>query len=260
MSTNELPYPYYFYGSHDSLDEDVIISIPQSLMPDHQEDRKRLMYAMKHDYALPFNATLAVIEDGVIVDTIYPKAWVDSLNNALFSTYDNHKEKQVFANPIHGMVKRNKLLAMYRCVRTVLSMLSRSHYRSIVKPILKGCHHFDLKIAALKQLDFRTIDQFNQRNAADVDIWKTIAFYLGQNIALITDGDEFYTKAEVAERFPELKNFIYRKPLSEPDFAALNACLARHISMVEAYGSFLCYDVVMTCNGERIDMRNEVSL
>ena len=36
----KFPYPYYLYGSNDSLDTDVIISIPKEMMPKYQEERK----------------------------------------------------------------------------------------------------------------------------------------------------------------------------------------------------------------------------
>ena len=38
-----MKYPFYFYGSSDSIDSDVLISIPKSDMPDNQEDRKKLV-------------------------------------------------------------------------------------------------------------------------------------------------------------------------------------------------------------------------
>jgi hypothetical protein len=260
MTVSDLPYQYFFYGSHDSLDEDVIISIPKSAMPDHQEERKQLMYQLNEDYQLPFNATLVVIKNGIMVDTIYPKTWVDSLNNAVFTTFDLHSEKQVYDNPISRLLPRNKLLAIYRSVRTVLSMFSRTDYRSSVKPILKGCHHFHLKIAALKQLNFLAIETFNQRNAADHNIWKTLAFYIGQNISLISDNIEIYTKVDLVKHHPDLVNFIHRKPLDGNDFSALNRYLRQYIILLEEYGPYECDDIVMHCKGETIDMRNELPL
>jgi hypothetical protein len=260
MTSSDLPYPYYFYGSHDSEDEDVIISIPQEVMPALQEDRKRLMHKLGKDYELPFNATLAVIENGIMVDTIFPKTWVDSLNNALFTTYNNHLEKQVYDNPITQLLPRNKLLAIYRSVRTVLSMFSRTDYRTVVKPILKGCHDFQLKINALKQLNFLTIESFNQSNGADIDIWKTLAFYIGQNMSLVTDDIEIYTKKDLVKHYPDLTNFIYRNPLDAEDLHTLNRYLREYVLLLESYGPYDCNDIIMTCKGETIDMRDEVSL
>ena len=255
---NSLPHPFYYYGSHDSLDEDVIISIPKELMPEHQEERKNLMLKIKNDYSLSFNATLAVIEDGLIVDTIYPKTWIDSLNNALFFTYKNHLEKQQYNNPIQKRVERNILLSIYRSVRTILSMLTRTHYRSEIKPIIKGCHDFKLKLEALKKIDFHTIHSFDQKNTQDIDIWKTIAFYIGQNISLITEQVEIYTKSDLVKHHPQLIDFIYRKPLDKVAISTLNQYLKTYSNLLESYGEYQCNDIIMTCKNERIDMRNEV--
>jgi hypothetical protein len=73
------PYPYYFYGSHDSQDADVLIQIPASLMPPSQEERKQLMKSIELEWELSWNANLIVIEDGRISNTIFTKSWIDSL-------------------------------------------------------------------------------------------------------------------------------------------------------------------------------------
>ena len=114
----------------------------------------RFIKSIEVKYNLPWNATLVVIEDGVIVDTIYPKSWVDSLNNAIFNTYSYHLDKQVYPNPIKRELKRNKLLAVYKCVRTVCAMLTKTHYRTQIKPIIKGCHPFKQKINFLNTVNF----------------------------------------------------------------------------------------------------------
>jgi fucose 4-O-acetylase-like acetyltransferase len=59
----KLLYPYFFYGSADSTDKDVVIQIPQTDMPDRQEDRKNLVWQLQKEYHLDWNATLAVIEN-----------------------------------------------------------------------------------------------------------------------------------------------------------------------------------------------------
>jgi hypothetical protein len=254
------PHKYYFYGSHDSTDEDVIISIPRDLMPELQEDRKRLVKSMEEEYNLPWNATLAVIEDGIIVDTIFPKSWIDSLNNSLFNTYNNHLDKQVYENPIEREVSRHKLLAIYKCVRTLMAMLSRTHYRTTVKPVLKGCHPFEKKIEALKQIDYSTIETFNQPNMDDTDVWKVIAFYMAQNLALIKKGVEIYTKEDLVKNYPLLKRFIYRVELNSSDITILNHYLDNYIYMVESYGDYITEETTLICGDEKIDMKNEISI
>jgi hypothetical protein len=248
-------YPYYFYGSEDSLDEDVIIAIPRAVMPLKQEDRKVLIWNMQQEYKFTWNATLAVIEEGYIVDTIFPKSWIDRLNNALFSTY--HLHPQVYPNPIKGMVKINTLLSIYKAVRTVLTVCTRTHFRPEVRPVMKGIHDFNLKIAALKKLDFLTIDEFNQKNTADVDIWKIIAFYIGQNISLLRDHREIYTKKDFLSHYPDLEAFIYRKTLSFYDKVTLQKYLSAWIEMLENHGEYVSANGILTCNDERINMGDE---
>jgi hypothetical protein len=260
MNLENLPYEYYFYGSHDSTDEDVILAIPREMMPDVQEDRKILIKSITDEYNLPWNATLAVIEDGIITDTIYPKAWVDSLNNALYNTYDNHTVKQVYPNPITRTVDRHKLLSIYKCVRTVMAMLSRTHYRTTVKPVLKGCHPFEQKIEALSKIDYNTITEFNQPNMEESDVWKVIAFYIAQNMSLIIRGVEIYSKKDLISNFPLLENFIYRREITSSDKKILNNLLEDYIYMVETFGVYITEDTTLTCDDEKIDMKNEINL
>ena len=250
------PYPYYYYGSADSTDVDVIIAIPKSDMPEHQEDRKRMVKRLVVEHGLDWNATLVVIEDGYLVDTIYPKAWVDGLNNALWQTYALHE--QDFPNPLQGELKRNRLLSIYKTARTVLTTLTRTHYRPIVRPILKGVHDFELKLEALDKIDFCTVSDFNQKNTSDIDLWKALAFYLGQNLSLIQDDCQIYTKKALVQHYPELHSFIYRKPLTEQSIQMLNTYLKKWLAMVNDFGEFRSEAGILSCGEECIDMRNEV--
>ncbi len=256
------PYEYYFYGSHDSLDEDVVVSIPKEDMPIIQEDRKRFIKALETKYNLPWNATLIVVENGVVTDTIYPKSWVDSINNSLFNTYGFHLSKQKFPNPIKRKLERNILLAVYKCVRTTCAMLTRTHYRTQVKPIIKGCHPFKLKLDFLKTVDYNTVESFNQGNMTDQDVWKVIAFYIGQNYSLIHFGKEIYTKKDLVEYHPNLFNFIYRKKLSKQDFDILNRYLKEWLELVHMYeyDSGKCEGTTLENKGSKIDMKNEITL
>lgn len=253
----QFPYPYFFYGSDDSIDQDVIISIPSFLMPTHQEDRKRFVKLLNDKYKFNWNSTLAVIDKGYIVDTIYPKTWVDALNNSLYSTY--HLHQQTYLLPIKGRIKRNILLSIYRCVRTVLSMVTRTHYRSIVRPYMKGIHDFQYKLDSLSQIDFHSISSFNQRNCSEIDTWKIIAFYIGQNLSLLQNQVEIYTKKEFVKYHPLLSSFIYRKKLTKNDISILNEYVKIYLKELE-YFDFQCHKNIMNCGNEKIDMLNEIYL
>ena len=255
----KFPYPYYFYGSDDSLDLDVLIQIPKELMPLIQEDRKIFLKRIEVEYELNWNTNLIVIEDGIITDTIYPKTWIDSVNNSLFTTYNNHIDKQVYSLPITRMVKRNNLLAIYKTVRTILSMLTRTHYRSIIKPISNGIHPFNLKIEALSKIDFSTINTFNQDNTTDIDIWKIIAFYLGQNISL-QNSIEIYTKKDLCLNHPDMKSFIYREEITDELKIILNVKLKNYIDLVLIPLKFKCESNILITDDETIDMKKEIFL
>ena len=64
-------------------------------------------------------------------------------------------------------------------------------------------------VCVLKNIDFATIDTFNKKYS-DEDIWKKIAFFLGQNLSLILDNKEIYTKNQLIEKYPKLTPFIHR--------------------------------------------------
>ncbi len=256
---NKFPYPYYFYGSQDSIDLDVLIQIPKELMPYFIEDRKRLVKKMLNEYNLPFNANLIVVDNGVIVDTIFPKTWIDSVNNSLYNTYSLHMDKQKYPLPINRTIHRNKLLSIYKTIRTILSLLSRTNYRQIVKPVLNGIHPFTSKIEALKQIDFNTITEFNQPNMSNTDIWKVIAFYLGQNISLIKDNVELYTKSDIAGTHPDLSPFIYRENIINNLKLLLNEKILYYLSdIIIPYGDFIQNDHILECKGEVINMKKEI--
>lgn len=252
------PHPYYFYGSDDSTDTDVMIEIPKTLMPSHQHERKALVKSFEQQLDLAWNATLIVIKDGYIADTIYPKAWIDSLNNSLWHTYSLHQ--QAYPIPIKGVLNRNYLLAIYKAVRTSLTMLTRTQYRAFIKPYLKGIHPFQKKLDALHCVDFHAISAFNQKNTSDATAWKTIAFYVGQNIALLAHDIQVFTKKHLVDLYPDLSRIIYRKQLSKVDIDALTHYWKHWIGLIENWGTFHCHGSIMVCKGERIEMKDEISL
>ena len=252
----DFPYPYYLYGSDDSQDQDVIIWIPDTLMPPTQQERKNLVQELVHAHQKPWNATLVTIKDGYLTDTIYPKAWIDGLNNSLYTTYDLHTQKYV--KPIRGLMKRNKLLGIYKAARTTLTLLTRTHLRTSVRPVVNGVHPFEMKLKALKMVNFLEIEDFNQKNTKNEDIWKTIAFYLGQNISLIENNIEIYTKKDLVKYHPNLENLVYRKAITDIEKQILQTYLEYWLTMAEHYGIYTSEGIFLKCNGEMINMKDEV--
>jgi hypothetical protein len=183
---------------------------------------------------------------------------VDSLNNAFYYTHKYHK--QLFEIPVNKILKRNKTLAIYKAVRTVLTMLTRTHLRTKIKPILKGIHPFNEKMNILKAIDFTRLDTFNQKNTKDEDIWKIIAFYIVQNELLIAHNKEIYSKDEVIEAFPLISNCILRKEISIDDKKYLTELKNKWIDTILNYGVFISNQSILSCKNETIDMVKEISI
>lgn len=222
-----MKYKYYKFGSDDSTDTDVVLVIDKSEMPQHQEDRKNFTNSIKREYNLDWNIVLVVIENNNIVDTIYPKSWIDSIQNALVNTYHLHEQKYPLAI---SRTKRNTLLSSYKAVRTILSFLSKTEYRPVVKKALNSdC--FQTRIDILRDIDISTIDTFKQKNMKDIDILKVYAFYTGQEISL-QKGIEIYTKKDLIYHHPELYNHIYRL---ESDNKILDSKIKEMLSCVPEF-------------------------
>jgi hypothetical protein len=227
-------------------------------MPATQEERKQKLKQLKTEFQLDWNAIFVVIKDGIIVDTIYTKSWVDSLNNAFYHTYKFHE--QLYEIPITRTVKRNKTLAIYKAVRTILTMLTRTHLRTKVRPILRGIHPFQLKLDVLKTIDFSEIETFNQKNTPDEDAWKIIAFYLVQNELLIAQNIEVYSKEKLLEYVQEVADFIWRKELSATAKNKLTQLKNSWLETIEKFGIFTSTENILSCGEERVDMVKEISL
>ncbi|WP_316633446.1 hypothetical protein [uncultured Flavobacterium sp.] len=252
---NIFPYPYYIYGSDDSTDQDVVIIVSKEDMPETQEDRKNKVFFLLKQYNLEWNSTLAVIENGKISDTIFTKSWIDSLNNAVLETYSLHQQEYDLL--ITERQIRNKTLAIYKAVRTILTMLTRTEYRTQIRPIIKGIHDFNLKLEVLSKIDFASLSEFNQKNTTDTDIWKIIAFYVGQNITLIENDIEIYTKKKFVSHYNDLEAFINRKTITVDDKMILQKHINHWLKLLHDFGEFKSENGFLTCNDECIDMLNE---
>jgi hypothetical protein len=249
---------YYFFGSDDSTDCDVVIEVEE--ISKNKEESTQYIKSLNKEFNLNWNMNLVVIEDGIIVDTIKNKSTIDSLNNALFHTYKFHVQK--YPKPIKKSVKRNKLLALYRCVRTILTNCTRVDkiYRSNIMPV-KGIHPWFNKIKSLEFINFKDIDTFKQKYQNDIDTWKILAFYLGQFVSLNED-IEIYSKKDLIKYHPSLYNFIYRKEINDIDKEILQNYKNKLLNIIyemdfinEKSNGFYS---ILECNGEIIDMYNEI--
>ena len=117
--------------------------------------------------------------------------------------------------------------------RFLITFYSRTHLRTEIKLALRSDLKEKLKV--LKQIDYTEMTDFPMKKEKDEDIWKVIAFQLGQVFSLI-DGHEkdSYSKNGIIKNYPDLSNFLNRKDISFEDLETLNKYLKRFIDLVES--------------------------
>lgn len=213
----------YVYGSGDSLDRDIVYIVDE--LPKDTYECKIFCESKKFDND---NANIAVIKNGVISECF--KGTIDELNNAIAETYCLHE--QVTPLLITHKVKRDKELKYIRSVRSILSHLSRSQFRVIIKKALKG--NWDERLDVLYQIatSKETID-FDSLNKkmTKYDILKVISFQIGQCMGLI-NWLELYTKQDISCTFPSLSGFIKRE---SDDWPRLQEQLLKFVEYLQSY-------------------------
>lgn len=212
MGISKMETQYLFFGSADSVDYDVVFLVEK--MPDTILEKLTLSNSLKEKLAEKYqdkviNSNLAVCTNGCIV-AVY-KGTADELNNSVMSTYDLHQ--QDFGNAITKKLKRDVHLKLIRSLRMLLSFVSKTEFRTVVKAALKGDIH--QRILTLGAIDFSHLNDFGKGTEA-TDLKKMMAFQLGQTLALAA-GTELYTKKEIMVFFPELKPFLMREPQTTMD-------------------------------------------
>lgn len=248
---------YYHFGSADSLDTDVLVEVPAIGSKQDAYDRIRALRGASPE---GWNINLIVVSEGRVTATVSSNGTADGLNNALFYTYDNHLARQKFPNPIDAPVPRNLALATYRALRCMLTYCTRTPYRSLIKACLKGMHPFEKKPQALSQIDFASLESFGNKYSQDTEIWKSLAFYLGQTLSLLRDGEEIYTKSGLLTHHPTLAPFVRREPLTRQDKEAFNQARDALVALVDALELSTPMRGVLVRGDEIVDMIQEVAL
>lgn len=208
----------YTHGSADSVDNDVVYVF--DTLPNREECK---IFCSGHPDE---NRNIITINDEKgIVSGCY-KGTIDEINNSLIRTYFLHP--QDYALRLTHTVKRNFILKAIRCVRIILSYLTRTEYRSQIKKVLHS-QNWEDKFNYLYNFDLSKISYSNLgKDRNPTDVLKIIAFQLGQTL-LLERGIEAYTKKEVADFYPDLKQALYRD----------NPCSYIH-SILEIYKNKLC--------------------
>lgn len=210
-------YGSYIYGSSDSTDVDIAYIVDE--LPSLSECK----HFCSDDKAE--NRNLITIDDGIISNCY--KGTKDELNNAIKNTYSlHHQNTPLF---ITKSVDRNIPLKIVRSIRSILSHLSRSQYRSEVKLALRS--DFDCRLNTLLNIDLTTIDFTTlNNNMSKEDILKLIAFQSGQCLGLI-NGDEYFTKKDISLAYPELSKFLFR--ITDTDISILNTFVHNFVNVIK---------------------------
>ena len=209
----------YIHGSSNSSDIDTVYVFDH--IPDFSE-AKSFCDGKKTE-----NANIICVENGTI--SYCYKGTVDELNNSLLTTYYLHE--QDFPLIITNKVKRDRYLKLVRSTRCITSQLSRTEIRAIIKRGLNGNWNDRRKslMATVGQLETINVNDVVGKNPA-MEIFKTMAFQIGQTLSLFTDGEELYTKNEISSKYPLLRQYLNRCAVSTSD---LRAMLYRLIYVVD---------------------------
>lgn len=222
-----MDYKYYYFGSANSTDRDVIVDHPDAT---GTEGDTHLIKELKAKFPICSNWDINIvkIKEGYIIKSIPSKGNVDSVNNSLFQTY--HLHEQEYSQPLKGNIERHKLLAVVRCIRAILlSVKKTSQYKATIRHIMKG--DFQGRIDALSSITFcestfpTLPDSYNE--------FKRIAFRIGQTLSLM-NGTEIYTKADFIANYPDLANIINRTGLPEP--GQMEALILKIQNLAETMG------------------------
>lgn len=196
---------YQIFGSASSEDLDVVFFV-KSLGSIAENAAQAKQYASQLTDELgqqkTINPNLAIVSEGKLVAVF--KGTVDELNNALFHTFDLHK--QAYPKQIMQLLPRDVELKIIRCTRTVLSYFTKTVWREPVKHALSG--DIREKIVCLEKLGIISYgDEVN--GISRMQFMKTVAFQMGQTLALM-DGVECYTKESIAQQYPQLTPYLQR--------------------------------------------------
>lgn len=224
--------PYYIFGSDDSEDIDIVVSVP--FVPTNQDEAsaicKAYESALQPAYEESVDCVIAEFVDGYIVKC--NKGTPDELNNCLYYTYGLHE--QFFTFPLSGTVTRDTHEKMYRVIRCVLSYHSRiPELRAEIKSALKG--NLSEQLAVLAKLDYFKYREFPGKKESLQNIYKILAFQYGQYFAMMQGMEsQSYTKKGIASLFSGLRDLLYRKTLNDDHLELLNECNKMFITFVDA--------------------------
>ncbi len=218
---------FQIFGSPSSIDRDILVFV--DILPGLETSKtfaKQLAPTIQKHFkdAKSPNINFGILHDGVITKTL--KGIPDETNNAILATYGFHLQPYPLA--VTRPVVRDLDAKYQRTARVILSLYSRTTHREGVKNALRG--DFKAKCAMLSRLDFSVPVDFGKQAAPEVDIYKSIAFQLGQSLAL-AEGVELYTKEDIVSHFPVFAAALRREPITPECRQALENAKRRFLDI-----------------------------
>ena len=201
---NKTQYEFVFFGSEDSTDIDIMFFIDNPLkIEECRVLAKELKFALGLKYS---DVNLCSVKCGY-VNWCY-KGTIDEVNNMIATTYKLHK--QAHPCPIYEFMPRNINIKIHRVFRGILSHLSRTEFRPEIKKALRNIDNIKLVSEVLSKIKLSKIIDLKKNNSNLVNFYKFLGFQIGQVYGLI-DYVELYTKIDIANKYPELTELLYRK-------------------------------------------------
>jgi hypothetical protein len=209
---------YNVFGSETSTDCDIMVFV--DTIPEKPHECGHLAHDIQSKLSIDtpkkLNVNLAILCDGVIVK-VY-KGTPDETNNSIFDTYKYHILLQKYPLLIERPVERDINIKIVRSIRVILSMITRTNKRKEMKSSLSK-DHLRSRVETLRTVKFEEII-FEKISDTMENIWKTIAFQIGQSMALI-EGIEIFDKVAILEKYPTLAKFLRREKIDPIDLVEL---------------------------------------
>lgn len=227
-------YKFYFFGSKDSLDIDVMVDLGEDFsdikIKEVKDNCER--YNLKPEWDLSF----IKIEDGKVTKS-NPVHYFESVNNCLFSTFKNHDQKHNL--PIDRALPLCLKKSIFRyehvfyiLIKKYLDEVINAPIRALQKERKFGNQEvncFTRLSREINDLYIVLLPDFFDR--LTVDELKRLSYYIVQLNYFLKNKKEFYTKNEYIKVYPEVCRFIKRESHTHSCKTALlrivneNSCL-----------------------------------
>lgn len=215
---------FNIYGSKDSLDLNTMIYVDS--IPD-RETAIKMCEEFEEELSITFSVlqypkknvkvNLGVIDFGKLVDVLY--GFPEEIHNALHETYKYHyhgKNKQAYLLPIKEKVKFSIGKKISHSIESILDHLKESNFEQDIIKLddIKSKIIFLRNLNLNQEIEFNTeqsLFKFNYKDDPYKELLNCIAVKCGQIILMNSNmGSEIYTKGEISENLPELKQFMDR--------------------------------------------------